>query len=81
MLWPSQALRFSLDVGVRPFSCSIGRPAGGDFLAELATLTGMACLFSNNFAYQGGEYGHALLTRFPVRRWTNTHLRMLRAGE
>lgn len=63
-----------VDKGVR-------RTAGRDFPAELADLTGMTCLFRNNFAYQGGEYGNALLTRFPVRRWTNTHLRMLRAGE
>jgi endonuclease/exonuclease/phosphatase family metal-dependent hydrolase len=63
-----------VDKGVR-------RTAGRDFPAELAALTGMTCLFRNNFAYQGGEYGNALLTRFPVRHWTNTPLRMLRAGE
>jgi endonuclease/exonuclease/phosphatase family metal-dependent hydrolase len=52
-----------------------------DFPAELAALTGLSCVFSNNFAFQGGEYGNAVLTRFPVRRWTNTHLRMLRPAE
>lgn len=52
-----------------------------DFPAELAALTGLTCVFSNNFAFQGGEYGNAVLTRFPVVRWTNTHLRMLRPAE
>jgi len=52
-----------------------------DLPAELASLTGMTCLFRNNHAFQGGEYGNAILTRFPVKRWTNTLLRMLRPGE
>jgi endonuclease/exonuclease/phosphatase family metal-dependent hydrolase len=52
-----------------------------DLPAELAALTGMSCVFSNNFHYQGGEYGNAVLTRFPVFRWNNTHYRMLRPGE
>jgi endonuclease/exonuclease/phosphatase family metal-dependent hydrolase len=52
-----------------------------DLPAELAALTGMTCLFRNNHAFQGGEYGNAILTRFPVKRWANTLLRMLRAGE
>ena len=52
-----------------------------DLPAELATQTGMTCLFSNNYHFQGGDYGNAILTRFPVLGWTNTHLRMLRAGE
>lgn len=52
-----------------------------DFPAELAARTGLTCVFSNNFAFQGGEYGNAVLTRFPVVRWTNTHLRMLRPAE
>jgi endonuclease/exonuclease/phosphatase family metal-dependent hydrolase len=52
-----------------------------DLPAELASLTGMTCLFRNNYAFQGGEYGNAILTRFPVKRWANTLLRMLRPGE
>ena len=52
-----------------------------DLPAELAVRTGMTCLFSNNYHFQGGEYGNAVLTRFPVLGWTNTHLRMLRTGE
>ena len=57
------------------------RTARRDFPAELAELTGMTSVFSNNFSYQGGEYGNAVLTRFPIASWTNTHYRMLREGE
>lgn len=52
-----------------------------DLPAELAALTGLTWLFSNNFHYQGGEYGNALLTRYPVRRWANTHCSRLSPGE
>lgn len=68
-------------VALQEVDKGVARTARRDLPAELAALTGLTCLFSNNFAYQGGEYGNALLTRFPVRRWTNTHLRMLRPGE
>jgi endonuclease/exonuclease/phosphatase family metal-dependent hydrolase len=52
-----------------------------DLPAELAALTALTCVFSNNFHFQGGEYGNAVLTRFPIKRWTNTHYKMLRPGE
>ena len=52
-----------------------------DLPTELAALTGMTCVFSNNFHYGGGEYGNAVLTRFPVLRWDNAHYQMLRPGE
>ena len=48
------------------------RTARRDFPAELAALTGLTCVFSNNFSLQGGEYGNAVLTRFPVKQATNT---------
>lgn len=60
---------------------SVQRTARRDLPAELANLTGMTCLFTNNFHYQGGEYGSAILTRFPVQSWTNLHYRMIRQGE
>lgn len=63
-----------VDKGVR-------RTALRDLTAELAALTGMTGIFSNNFLYQGGEYGNAVLTRFPVKRWTNHHYQMLRPNE
>ncbi len=63
-----------VDKGVR-------RTQQRDFPSELAALTGMTCVFSNNFPYQGGEYGNAVLSRFPVLSWTNTYYRMLRTNE
>jgi len=63
-----------VDKGVR-------RTAQRDCPAELAALTGMTCVFSNNFHFQGGEYGNAVLTRLPIKRWTNRHYQMLRPGE
>lgn len=44
-----------------------------DMPAELASLTGLSCVFSNNFSVQGGEYGNAILSRFPVLK-VNHHL-------
>ncbi|HMO66458.1 MAG TPA: endonuclease/exonuclease/phosphatase family protein [Verrucomicrobiota bacterium] len=52
-----------------------------DLAAELAALTGMHAVFSRNIPHQGGEYGNATLSRFPVVAWTNLHFRMLRPGE
>lgn len=52
-----------------------------DLTAELAALTGMHGVFSRNIPYQGGEYGNATLSRFPVVAWTNQRFRMLRPGE
>ncbi|MGC3957115.1 MAG: endonuclease/exonuclease/phosphatase family protein [Verrucomicrobiota bacterium] len=63
-----------VDKGVR-------RTALRDLTAELASLTGMTGVFSNNFPYQGGEYGNAVLSRFPVKRWTNQHYQMIRPNE
>lgn len=63
-----------VDKGVR-------RTALRDLTAELASLTGMTGVFSNNFHYQGGEYGNAVLSRFPVKRWTNHHYQMIRPNE
>lgn len=68
-------------VALQEVDRGVERTGRRDLFAELAALTGMTAIFSNNYAYQGGEYGNAVLTRFPVRRWANTHLRMLRPGE
>lgn len=52
-----------------------------DLPDELAALTKMTCVFSNNFHYQGGEYGNAILTRFPVHAASNLHYKMLQPIE
>ena len=68
-------------VALQEVDKDVARTARRDFPAELAALTSMTCVFSNNFPHQGGEYGNAVLTRFPVARVTNTPYPMLRAGE
>lgn len=68
-------------VGLQEVDRGVERTARRDLPAELAKLTGMAVVFERNITYQGGEYGNAVLSRFPVRRSENTHYRMLRPGE
>ena len=68
-------------VALQEVDKGVARTARRDLTAELAALTGMTGVFSNNFHYQGGEYGNAVLTRFPVKRWSNQHYKMLRVGE
>ncbi len=48
---------------------------------ELQAMTGMAVYFTNNFHFQGGEYGNAVLTRFPIAMQTNTYYKMIRTNE
>ena len=68
-------------VALQEVDKGVERTARRDFPAELAELTGMTCVFSNNFHFQGGEYGNAVLTRFPIVRWTDAHYKMIRPGE
>jgi endonuclease/exonuclease/phosphatase family metal-dependent hydrolase len=59
----------------------VERTARRDLTAELAAMTGLTGYFSNNFNFQGGLYGNAVLTRFPILQATNTHYQMLRPKE
>jgi len=68
-------------VALQEVDKGVERTARRDLAGELAELTGMTFAFSNNFHFEGGEYGNAVLTRFPIATWTNTHYQMLRAGE
>ena len=42
--------------------------------AMLARLTGMKVLFEQNIAFQGGDYGNAILSRFPIKTHRNHKL-------
>jgi endonuclease/exonuclease/phosphatase family metal-dependent hydrolase len=68
-------------VALQEVDKGVERTTRRDCPAELAALTAMSCVFSNNFHYQGGEYGNAVLTRFPIKRWTNRHYQMPGPGE
>ena len=68
-------------VALQEVDKGVERTARRDLPAELVTLTGMTCVFSNNFHYQGGQYGNAVLTRFPILAATNSHYQMLQTNE
>ena len=48
-----------------------GRLNGVDLPAELAKLTGMDFVFGRAMYYDGGDYGEAILSRFPIIDVTN----------
>jgi len=68
-------------VALQEVDKGVERTGRRDLPAELAALTGLTCVFSNNYHYQGGEYGNAVLTHFPVVRGTNSYFKMLHATE
>jgi endonuclease/exonuclease/phosphatase family metal-dependent hydrolase len=68
-------------VGLQEVDRGCERTQKRDLPAELAKLTGLHVVFEKNIPYQGGEYGNAILTRFPVKSSKNTHYKMLRPGE
>jgi endonuclease/exonuclease/phosphatase family metal-dependent hydrolase len=59
----------------------VARSAHRDLIAELAKLTGMQFYFDKNIDHQGGQYGNAVLSRFPIVTATNTHYQMSGARE
>jgi endonuclease/exonuclease/phosphatase family metal-dependent hydrolase len=68
-------------VGLQEVDRGCERTQKRDLAGELAQLTGMKAHFEKNIDYQGGEYGNAVLTRFPIKRAMNTHFRRLGEGE
>jgi endonuclease/exonuclease/phosphatase family metal-dependent hydrolase len=50
-------------------------------VAELARLTKMKSVFGANIDFQGGRYGNAILSRFPIARHKNHHLPNVDSGE
>ena len=64
-------------VGLQEVDRLTTRASGRDEIAELAALTGMDFYFGKNIPYQGGEYGNAILSRFPIRKQVNTLLTRL----
>jgi endonuclease/exonuclease/phosphatase family metal-dependent hydrolase len=52
-----------------------------DFVKELAALTGMNSAFGKNLDLEGGEYGNAILSWYPITSVTNYALPKVVAGE
>lgn len=63
-------------VALQEVDRGVARTQQRDLAAELSELTGLTVLFAKNIDHQGGAYGNALLTRFPVLEHQNTHYRM-----
>ncbi|MDP6443327.1 MAG: endonuclease/exonuclease/phosphatase family protein [Pirellulaceae bacterium] len=57
------------------------RVNGIDEPAELAKLTEMHVVFERNIRFAGGEYGNAVLSRFPFKSHRNIHLPNFDNGE
>ena len=53
-------------VGLQEVDRGAKRTEGKDEIAELAKLTSMNFAFAHNLDYQGGQYGVAILSRFPI---------------
>lgn len=68
-------------VALQEVDRGVARTQGRDLPAELAALTELTPVFARNIRFQGGEYGNATLSRWPVLSSTNRHYRMLREGE
>lgn len=54
-------------VGLQEVDRGVERTGRVDEVTELARLTGMDYAFAHNLDYQGGQYGVAVLSRFPIR--------------
>jgi acetylornithine deacetylase/succinyl-diaminopimelate desuccinylase-like protein/endonuclease/exonuclease/phosphatase family metal-dependent hydrolase len=54
-------------VGLQEVDRGVKRTDGKDEIAELAAMTNMQYAFAPNLDYQGGKYGVAILSRFPIK--------------
>lgn len=68
-------------VALQEVDRGVERTAKRDLPAELAVLTGMNVFFGPNLRHQGGDYGNAVLTKFPIKLKRNSPLTMIGQGE
>jgi endonuclease/exonuclease/phosphatase family metal-dependent hydrolase len=68
-------------VGLQEVDVGVARTNRVDQLAELARLTGLHAAFAPNLEYQGGWYGVAVLSRFPILRTGHELFDHLREAE
>src|SRR5215207_8107697 len=54
-------------VGLQEVDRGVRRTEGKDEIAELAAMTRMNFAFAPNLDYQGGKYGVAILSRWPIK--------------
>jgi endonuclease/exonuclease/phosphatase family metal-dependent hydrolase len=53
-------------IGLQEVDRGVKRTEGKDEIVELAKLSSMNYVFAHNLDYQGGQYGVAILSRFPI---------------
>jgi endonuclease/exonuclease/phosphatase family metal-dependent hydrolase len=68
-------------VGLQEVDRGVQRTQRIDEIAELAKLTRLDYAFAFNLAYQGGQYGVAILSRFPIRATEHLLYKNLREAE
>jgi endonuclease/exonuclease/phosphatase family metal-dependent hydrolase len=68
-------------VGLQEVDRGVKRTEGKDEIAELAQLTSMNYAFAHNLDYQGGQYGVAILSRFPLEKTDHRMYENLREAE
>jgi endonuclease/exonuclease/phosphatase family metal-dependent hydrolase len=68
-------------VGLQEVDVGVRRTNRADQVAELARLTGLEYAFAPNLEYQGGWYGVAVLSRFPVLKIEHKLFDHLREAE
>lgn len=68
-------------VALQEVDRSTKRVNGVDTIAQLSQLTGMAFIFGSNLEFQGGNYGNAILSSFPIVRHKSFHFEQLGPGE
>jgi len=68
-------------VALQEVDCRVNRTGGVDQPAELSRLTEMTVVFGANIDLQGGHYGNALLSRFPIIASQNSKLPLFDDGE
>ncbi|MFG0261651.1 MAG: endonuclease/exonuclease/phosphatase family protein [Novipirellula sp. JB048] len=68
-------------VALQEVDKNVKRTGSIDQPAELAQLTEMKVIFGANIELQGGRYGNAVLTRFPISRHKNHLLPNVDSGE
>ena len=68
-------------VGLQEVDRGVQRTQRVDEIAELSKLTRMDYAFAFNLAYQGGQYGVAILSRFPIHATEHRLYKNLREAE
>ena len=68
-------------VAIQEVDRGVERSKKIDIITKLADLTGMTYAFGKTIDYQGGEYGNALLTRFPIFEERNVLFKKISEAE